>query len=80
MVTLSGDSSIVFLTHFLPLVPGFADHAGDQVDVDLIEPEIARPGVGAIDFVGEMGSAVGFQNLVVEVLDAQAQARDAQVA
>ena len=64
----------------LPVVPRFADHAGDQVDVDLVEAEVARPAVGAVDLLLQMRPAVVFENLRIEILDAQAEARDAQLA
>ena len=80
MVTLSGASSIVFAHASLPVVPVLADHAGDEVDVDLREAEVARPAEGAVDFVFEMCPAVELQNLRLEVLDAEAQPRDAELA
>ena len=48
MVTLSGSSASVFSMQALPVLVGLAEHAGDQVDVDLREAERrARTGTPA---------------------------------
>ena len=80
MVTLSGDSSSVFCDAVAPVVPCLADHAGDQVDVDLLEAEFACPAVGAVDFLFVVRPAVVFQYLVVEIFDAEAEAGHTQFA
>ena len=56
MVTQSGASSIVLATHSLPVVPVLADHAGDEVEVDLREAEFAGPAEGPVDLVFEVGA------------------------
>src|SRR5688572_23524922 len=61
----------------LPLVLGLAEHAGDQVDVDLREADVARPCIRLPDLRRLMSPAVDRQDLVVEVLDAQRQPRHA---
>src|SRR5262245_49516066 len=71
MVMLSGSSSSTRSTA--------ADHAGDQVDVDLREAEAAGEGVGAGDLRRAMGAAVQLEDVIVEVLDTEAQARHADV-
>ena len=57
----------------------FAHHPGDQVDVDLREIDFARPLICAVNLRRKMGAAVGRQNVVVEMLDAEAQSRDADL-
>ena len=80
MVTLSGREVDRLRDADLPVVPRLADHAGDEVDVDLREAEVARPAVRPVDFVFEMSPAVVFEDLRLEVLDAEAQPGDAHVA
>ncbi len=63
-----------------PVRFGLFDHAGNEVDVNLREPNAARVVVAANDLAAVMGAAVDFQNVIVEILHAQAQARDAQLA
>src|SRR5262249_3077758 len=57
-----------------------ADHAGDQIDVDLIEADVAGPAVSAVDLLFEVGPAVEFEDRRLEVLDAEAEARHAHLA
>ncbi len=80
MVTLSGASGDRLGDALLPVVPRLADHAGDEVDVDLVEAEVARPAVGAVNLVFEVRPAVVFEDLRIEILDAKAEARHAQLA
>ena len=63
-----------------PLLLRLLDHAGDEINVDLREADLARVIVGANDFLRAMRAPVDFQNVIVEVLDAKAQARHAHVA
>ena len=63
----------------LPVVLGFLEHAGDEVDVDLLEPFGADAFVGAVNFLGAMSAAVDLQDAVVEGLDPEGQAGDADV-
>ena len=77
MVTLSGSSSIVRGDALLPVVVRLAEHAGNQIDVDLREAERARLIVGAADLGRAMRAAVQLEQPIVEVLDAEAQPRDA---
>ena len=62
-----------------PFVFDFAQHAGDQVDVDLLEADLAHPLVGAEDFGRLVGAAVGGEHLVIEMFDAQRKASDADL-
>ena len=55
-----------------------AHHAGDQVNVDPVESDLAGPFVRTEDFGRPVGPSASLQDVVVEVLDAQAQARRAQ--
>src|SRR5215475_866566 len=57
----------------------FAHHPRDQVNVDLLEIDFARPFVSAVNLSRKMGASVGGQNVVVEMLDAEAQSRDADI-
>ncbi len=63
-----------------PVLFRLAQHAGDQVDIDL--RKVQRPGelIGPEDFGRAMGAAVDLENPIVEVLDAKAEPRDAHVA
>ena len=63
-----------------PVGLGLAHHAGDQVDVDLVEAGGADEGPGAVDLGRAVRAVVGLEDVGVEVLDPQAQARDAEVA
>ena len=58
---------MVFCTVCPPARPRLADHAGDQIDVDLIEVERVDPRHDLVDFLADVGAAVVAQNLVVEV-------------
>ena len=80
MVTLSGSSSSVFSTQTLPVLVGLAEHAGDQVDVDLREVERARERDRPDDLRRAVRAAVELEDAIVEVLDAEAEARDAHAA
>ena len=71
---------MVFCDAGVPVLVGLAEHAGDEIDVDLREAERPRDRVGAVDFRRAVRPAVGLENRVVEVLDAEAEARDADLA
>ena len=43
-----------------PALPGLADHAGDQVDIELIEIKLVYPGHDFKNFFGKMGTTVLF--------------------
>ena len=60
----------------MPVGFGLAEHAGDQVDVDLREAEAARRVVSAADLGRSMRAAVELEDAIVEVLDAEAEPRD----
>ena len=62
-----------------PVLVGLADHAGDQVDVDLRKSDLLQPLVGPEDFRRQVGPAVDLEDFVVEVLDAQRDAGDADL-
>ncbi len=62
-----------------PTLIRFAHHPGDQVNVDLRKINFARPFVGAINLSRKMRATIGGQNVVVEMLDAEAQPRDADL-
>ena len=79
MVTESGCKLDRAPDRVAPLLFRFAHHAGDQIDVDLREIDFARPVVGAIDFRRKMRAAIRRENLVVEMFDAEAQSRDADL-
>ena len=80
MVTLSGSSSIVFSNAALPVLFGLAEHAGDEIDVDLRKLERLRELIRAEHLGRAMRAAVQLEDVVVEVLDAEAEPRHAQVA
>ena len=63
-----------------PVRVGLAEHAGDQIDVDLREAERARLLVDAVDLRRAVRAAVQLENPIVEVLDAEAEPRDAELA
>ena len=63
-----------------PAFVAVADHAGDQVDVDVLKSGCLNPRPGFKDFRRLVGAAVLAQDRVIEVLDAQAQSGDAQIA
>ena len=65
---------------FLPQLFRLLDHAGDEIDVDLREANLAGEGVGARDFLRAMRASVDLQDVIVEVLDAEAEPRDAEFA
>src|SRR6185295_17713073 len=60
-----------------PVLLGLAQHAGDEVDVDLREVERASGAIRLADFRRAMRAAVDLEDAVVEILDAEAQTRDA---
>src|SRR5262249_12563455 len=60
-----------------PLGVSLADHAGNQVNVDVREADFAGPVVRAIDLFGAVCAAVEFEDFGVEMLDAEAEARHA---
>ena len=62
-----------------PIVVRLADHAGDQVDVDLRKADLLEPVVGSENLRREMGPAVVFEDLVVEILDAERDAGHADL-
>src|SRR5262245_16285977 len=62
-----------------PSLVRFAHHPGDKVNIDLREIDFARPVVCAIYLSRKMGAAVSRQNVVIEMLDAEAQSRDADL-
>ena len=62
-----------------PVLLRLLHHAGDQVDVDLRELQLAGEMVGAADLARAVGPAVDLQDVIVEVLHAEAQARDANL-
>ena len=64
----------------LPVLFGLAEHAGDEIDVDLRKPERLRELVGAEDLGRPVRAAVQLEDVIVEVLDAEAEPRHAQVA
>ena len=80
MVTLSGASSIVFSNAALPVLLGFAEHARDQIDVDLRKAERLRELVGAEDLRRSVRAPVHLEDVVVEILDAEAEPRHAHLA
>ena len=80
MVTLSGSSAIGFRDALVPVVFGFTEHAGNEIDVDLREPRSPREFVGAKDFRRAMRAAIQLEHVVVEILDAQAETRHAEIA
>ena len=64
-----------------PVFVGLLDHAGDEIDVDLREADRAREVVGADRFRSRpMRAAVDLENVAVEVLDAEDEPRDADLA
>ena len=63
-----------------PLLFGLAQHAGDQIDVDLREINRPREVVGPEDLGRAVCASVQLQDVVVEVLDAETEPRDAHVA
>src|SRR5205823_5181927 len=63
-----------------PVRFGLAEHAGDEVDVDLRKSEAARVAVGLIDLGRTVRAAIQLENPVVEVLDAEAEPGDPHAA
>lgn len=63
-----------------PVFIGFADHAGDEVDIDLGEADFPDPVPGAEDLGREMGTTVFFEDLVVEIFNAKREAGDPDIA
>ena len=56
------------------------DHAGDEVDIDLREAQPLRELIRAPDLRTSVGAAVNLEDVVIEVLHAEAQPRDADLA
>ena len=65
---------------FAPLFLRLLDHAGDEINVDLREANLAGKGVSAGDFLRAMRAAIDFEDVIVEVFDAEREPRDAEVA
>ena len=61
-----------------PVVPRFADHARNQVDVHVGEFRFGDPLPGAKDLLGQVSATVFFENFVAEVFDAEADPGDTQ--
>ena len=59
---------------------GFADHADDEIEIDDLETDILDSLKRAFDVGDEMRPPVEAQHPVVELLDAHADARDAEFA
>ena len=59
---------------------GFAEHAGDEIDVDLGKTQVARFLIDAHDLGRAVGAAVGLEDAVAEVLDAEAEPRHSDAA
>jgi hypothetical protein len=64
----------------VPVRVGLAQHARDQIDVDLRKAEAPRLTKDTMDLRRAVRPPVDLENAIVEVLDAQAQARDAEAA
>ena len=62
-----------------PVVSGLAHHAGDQVDIDLRKSDGTGKVVGAADFFRAVGASVALEDVIVKILDPQAEAGDAQI-
>ena len=60
-----------------PVRLGLAEHAGDEVDVDLGKVERARRAIRLRDFRRPVRAAVDLEDAIVEVLDPEAQPRHA---
>ena len=80
MVTLSGASSMVLRTQSLQLSQFSPTMPAIRSMLICSKPEVAGPAVGAVDLVLQVGPAVVLQDLRLEVLDAQAQPGDAELA
>ncbi len=62
-----------------PVLVGLPHHPRDQVDVDLREAELPRVLEDAVDLRRAMGTSVDLENAVVEVLDAETEAGNAEL-
>ena len=80
MVTLSGGQIERAPDAVRPVLVGLAEHAGDEIDVDLRKAEVARLLVDARDLRRAVGAAVQLQDAIAEILDAEAQPGDADAA
>jgi hypothetical protein len=69
-----------FLDAALPVLLGLAEHARDEIDVDLRKAERLRILIRAENLCRPVRAAVHLENVIVKVLDAKAQPRDAQIA
>ena len=63
-----------------PVGVALADHAGDEIDVDLREVEPPRLPVDPVDLRRAVGASIELENSIVEVLDSQAEPRHAELA
>src|SRR5687768_16552079 len=57
---------------FAPLVIIIADHAGDEIDINVRKTSGLDPGPGAVNFMRLVCAAVFAEDLVIEMLDAEA--------
>ena len=80
MVTLSGSIASVRSTQTRQLSSVSPSMPGDQVDVDLREADRLREPVDTVDLRRPVRPAVQLEDPVVEVLDAEAEPRDAHLA
>jgi hypothetical protein len=60
-----------------PFVGSLAEHAGDEIDIDLRKADLSCPGIRPQNLRRAMGTAVNPEHFVVEVLHAETEARDA---
>ena len=61
----------------LPVLRRLADHAGNKIDIDLRKSDGPREVVGAIDLLGAVRPPIDLENMVVKILNTQAQSSDA---
>ena len=64
----------------LPVFLGLIDHAGDEIDVDLGEAQPLGELIRAPDLRAAVSAAVHLEDVVVEILHAEAQPRDTDLA
>ena len=62
-----------------PVILCLLQHAGNQVDIDLLETHLAGVLIRAVNFPTAMGAAVDLKDVIVEILHAQAQTRHADL-
>ena len=70
---------MVFTYAFFPIISGFAHHSRDQVDINLRKVNGSGEFVRPDDFLRPVRASVRFEDLVVEILDSQAEARYTQI-